>query len=353
MNRTSIVRTVSALFAVAAITAAPEGAFALEFSFIVGGVTMVRDGKSSSAALGGRLADGDTVITAAGGLAVLSYGDGSEIRVMEKSRIRIGSVTVKDSGSVSVISGAVNARFQKLARGSERKVVTPTTVCSVRGTDFLVGVSDGADSRVEMKEGTIELRNPYGRADLGPSARARIGLSEPPAEDGEDIDLAAWKAARDEEMERDAEGRARKFEGYMGTMGERSAKSSARLGNIDSRLSGSGPMGRKEMEKAGEELSVVQRDMEDDALLNESAAASIDGILERYGREKADIYDSFHRIKEESNRVAEQQRKNYEALREVREAYRKAYEEIMGRHRESMEKIKGGFDKESTKPPKR
>ena len=97
----------------------------------------------------------------------------------------------------------------------------------------------------------------------------------------------------------------------------------------------------------------MQQDLEDDALLNESAAASIEGILERYGREKADIYDTFNRIKEESNKVAAQQRRNYEALQAVREAYRKAYEEIMGKHRESMEKIKGGFDRESVKPPKK
>ena len=177
MNRTGIARAVMAIFAAAVIAAGAEGAFALEFSFLVGDVTIVRDGKPSGAGLGGKLVDGDTVITGAGGLAVLSYGDGSEIRVMEKSRVRIGSVTVRDSGSVSVISGAINARFQKLARGSERKVVTPTTVCSVRGTDFLVGVSDGADSRVEMKEGALEVRNPYGSKKLGPSTKARIGLA--------------------------------------------------------------------------------------------------------------------------------------------------------------------------------
>lgn len=353
MNRTGIARAVMAIFAAAVIAAGAEGAFALEFSFLVGDVTIVRDGKPSDAGLGGKLVDGDTVITGAGGLAVLSYGDGSEIRVMEKSRVRIGSVTVRDSGSVSVISGAINARFQKLARGSERKVVTPTTVCSVRGTDFLVGVSDGADSRVEMKEGALEVRNPYGSKKLGPSTKARIGLAESPAEDPDETEMAAWKAARDEELEGDAAGRARKFEGYIGTMGERSAKSSGKLGELDSRLAGGKAAGKKDIEKAGEELSVMQQDLEDDALLNESAAASIEGILERYGREKADIYDTFNRIKEESNKVAAQQRRNYEALQAVREAYRKAYEEIMGKHRESMEKIKGGFDRESVKPPKK
>ncbi len=353
MKRRTVVRACAALLVVFAMAAGSERALALEFSFLVGDVSFVRQGKSSAAGLGQSLADGDMVITGAGGIAVLAYGDGSEIRVTEKSRVKIGSITVKDSGSVSVISGAINARFQKLARGSERKVVTPTTVCSVRGTDFLVGVSDGADSRVEMKEGALEVRNPYGRKDLGPSSKARIGLAESPIDDEEEADLAGWKAARDKEMERDPGERGRRFEGYINNMGERSSKSSGKLSEINSRLGGRAAVGKKQIEKTGEELSLVERDMADDALLNESAAASIEGILERFGKDRAEIYDTFYRIKEESNRVAEQQRINYEALQAVRESYRKAYEEIMGSHRESIEKIKGGIDKESVKPGKK
>ncbi len=353
MKKITAARACATALMVLVLAAGLEGAFALEFSFLVGDVSLSRQGKSSAAGLGQKLADGDTVITGPGGMAVLAYGDGSEIRVMEKSRVRIGSTTVKDSGSVSVVSGAINARFQKLARGSERKVVTPTTVCSVRGTDFLVGVSDGADSRVEMKEGALEVRNPYGGRNLGPSSKARISLAESPADDEEEADMAAWKAARDEEMDRDPAGRGKRFEGYINNMGERSSKSSGKLRDLDSRLGGGKPVGKREIEKTGEELSAVQRDMEDDALLNESATASIEGIIDRYGRDRTDIYDTFYRIKEESNRVAEQQRRNYEALQAVRESYRKAYDEIMGKHKESMEKIKGGIDRESVKPPKR
>jgi hypothetical protein len=223
----------------------------------------------------------------------------------------------------------------------------------VRGTDFLVGVSDGADSRVEMKEGDLEVRNPYGRKNLGPSSKAEIGLAESPADEEGEADMAAWKTARDGELERDPVERGKRFEGYIGTMGERSSKSSGKLRDLDSRLGGKAAVGKKEIEKTGEELSAVQRDMEDDALLNESAGASIEGILDRFGKDKAEIYDTFYRIKEESNKVAEQQRINYEALQAVREAYGRAYDEIMGKHRESMEKIKEGFDKESVKPPKR
>lgn len=353
MIRITVARACAAILMVLITAAGSERALALEFSFLVGDVSLLRQGKSSAAGLGQSLADGDMVMTGAGGIAVIGYGDGSEIRVMEKSRVRIGSIAVKDSGSVSVISGAINARFQKLARGSERKVVTPTTVCSVRGTDFLVGVSDGADSRVEMKEGALEVRNPYGRKNLGPSSKTKIGLAESPADDEGEADMAAWKAERDGEMERDPGERGKRFEGYINNMGERSSRSSGKLGDLNSRLGGRAPVGKKEIEKTGEELTILQRDLEDDALLNESAAASIEGILDRFGKDKTEMYDTFYRIKEESNKVAQQHRINFEALQAVRESYRKAYEEIMGKHRESMEKIKGGIDKEAAKPPKK
>ena len=64
------------------------------------------------------------------------------------------------------------------------------------------------------------------------------------------------------------------------------------------------------------------------------------------------MYDTFLRIKEESNKVLEQQKRNYEAIMAVKEAYRKAYEEIMKKHKEAVDKIKGSIDTEQYKRKK-
>jgi hypothetical protein len=64
------------------------------------------------------------------------------------------------------------------------------------------------------------------------------------------------------------------------------------------------------------------------------------------------MYDIYLKIKAESNKVQEQQKKNYEAIMAVKAAYKKAYDEIMGKNKSYIDKIKGGYDKEKVKPNK-
>ena len=62
------------------------------------------------------------------------------------------------------------------------------------------------------------------------------------------------------------------------------------------------------------------------------------------------IRDKFLKLKEESNKVHEQQQRNFEALQAVRAAYKKAYDEIMGKYQDSKKKIKEGTSLDSIKP---
>jgi len=47
-----------------------------------------------------------------------------------------------------------------------------------------------------------------------------------------------------------------------------------------------------------------------------------------------------------------QQERNFETITAVKAAYKKAYDDIMKKHKEGIDKIKGGFNKESVKPKK-
>jgi hypothetical protein len=327
--------------------------YAMQVSFFVGDVFVYRNGKSLQPEVNMKLLSGDLVVTNKGGMIVLAYGDGNQINVQEKSKIRIGSERLKDSESVSILAGVVNGKFKKLLKGSESKVYTPTTVCSVRGTDFLVGVSDSADSRIDLKKGKLELRNPYGKIEINQKEKADIGVADIPKKDRSDSKtLDQWKVEKDEELDKNPRERGEKFDNYLNRFKNRSSMAAKDIDGFDSRLQKGNMLQKKKLEKSCSDLNNLSEEVEEDMFLNEAASSSIDGILNRFQKDKQDMYDIFLKIKEESNRVLEQQRRNYEALKAVREAYRKAYDEIMGKHKDYMNQIRKDFKRESVKPDK-
>lgn len=326
-------------------------AYPLQVTFLVGDVSLVREGKSIKPDISARVLSGDMVVTGKGGLAVLSYADGSEIRVEQYSRIRIEGRSAEDSESIAVVSGLVKAKFAKLLKGSERKVYSPTTVCSVRGTEFAVGVSDGADSLVLMKEGKLDVYNPYGRVFLKDGQTAEGDLSEHPVlKEDAGVNLGDWKGKKDKELEENPAEKGNRFRDYMGTFSDRNTKASRDLNALNGELKKGGMRDRKKVEKNLDRMDHLRDTVEDDMILGATANTSLDGILLKFQKDKKEIYDNFLRVKEESNRVLEQQRRNHEELQAVREAYQKAYKEIMGTHKKRMEEIKGGMKKEKGSP---
>ncbi len=327
--------------------------YAMQVSFFVGDVFIYRGGKSLPPEVNMKLLSGDLVVTKKGGMIVLAYGDGNQINVQEKSKIRIGSKRLKDSESVSILAGVVNGKFKKLLKGTKSKVYTPTTVCSVRGTDFLVGVSDSADSRIDLKKGKLELRNPYGKIDINQKEKADIGVADIPKKDkSTNKTLQQWKVEKDKELDKNPRERGEKFDNYLNRFKKRTSTAAKDIDGFDSRLQKGNILQKKKLEKSCSDLNNLSDEVEDDMFLNEAANSSIDGILNRFKKDKQDMYDIFLKIKEESNKVLEQQRRNYEALKAVREAYRKAYDEIMGKHRDYLKRIRKDYKKESVKPDK-
>jgi len=340
--------TVSILFLFLFIT---KG-FSISITFMIGDVHVFRDGKKISADINTEMKSGDILTTGKGGIAAVSYNDGSEIRIRENSKIIIGNKHIKDSEDVSVISGIVKGKFSKLLKGNERKVYTPTTVCSVRGTDFLVGVSDGADSKVELTEGSLDVYNPYGRVDLEENQNVEIGLAEKPEKKGgQGSGLDDWKKTKNNDLDQDPGKKSKKFQNYMDKFSSRSSKSSKNINRLENNQGTTALMSKRSLEKTNEKIENIEKEIADDFFLGSAVNGSIDGIVNRYKKDKEDMYNIFLKIKKESNRVLEQQRINAEAIRAVKEAYKKAYEEIMRKHTESINKIKESYRK--NKPPSR
>lgn len=343
------------IFALIFIFSAADG-FGASISFMLGDVKVVRNGRTSAADMDQKLKAGDMIKTGKDGIATVAYEDGSEVKIQENSWVKIGNKAAEDMEFVSVVSGVIRAKFSKVQKGSERKVYTPTTVCSVRGTEFLVGVSDGADSQVALSEGKLDVSNPYGKTSLNPNQKVETDVAaQPKKSKGFELsmeDLKNWKVDSDKEFEKDPEGKSEAFNDYISTLNKKSKESSEQIEKLDSEKDNASKMGKSQIKKANENVENTESEAQDDLMLCDATGSSLDGIINRYKNDKKNMYDKYLQIKKESNRVQEQLQKNYEAIQAIKAAYKKAYDEIMDKHKAYKEQILKGIDKNKYKPQK-
>ena len=324
--------------------------YALQVGFLVGDVYVIRDGRQESASMGYSLKNNDLIKTGNGSMAEVRYEDGSIIKIQEKSKVKIITVYGGEQDSFSVVAGVVQAHFSKLTKGATRKLYTPTTVCAIRGTEFQVAVSDGVDSRVNMQEGSVELHNQYGKSSVKGKEQASIPVAGKPEMDTQKQDIKEWKNKSDSDFTGDPGKGAERLQKHVEMMKERADRNSEAISEMEKTLPAEND--KKDQEDVEDIKAVISTGamVEDDMYMNQAATGAIENILNRYEAEKSEMYDTFLRIKKESNRVLEQQQKNYQAIQAVKEAYKKAYGEIMDSHREYMDSIKDTIDKDSVKP---
>ena len=325
--------------------------YSAQIAFMAGDVKVVRDGKNLNAQFQMKLETGDVVKTGKSSFADVSYEDGTVVKINENSSVTVGNKSAKGSDSLSVTSGIISAKFAKLEKDSTRKIYTPTAVCAVRGTEFNVAVSESADSKVQLKEGALEVNNPYGKTAIKENQNVEVNVAKGPVE-SDATDLGKWKAENEAGLDSNPEQKSDSFSQYVKDFGKRNESASRKISNLEKKRMSTAKGGKDKLEKANMEIESIENDVKDDLYLNAAADNSIDGILNRYQKDKKGMYDKYLQIKKESNKVLEQQKKNYESIMSVKEAYRKAYEDIKGKHKGAMDKIKGSYDKEGVKPKK-
>jgi hypothetical protein len=134
---------------------------------IISGDVLVRHGATGSfvrATDGEVLASGDTLRTADGARAVLTYFEGSTVSIEPNSELAIETASSSSDGSTVVVMQQNIGRtwhvVTKLISGNSRyEVRTPASTASVRGTAFLVD-SDSERTVVTTTEGTVVDRVP-------------------------------------------------------------------------------------------------------------------------------------------------------------------------------------------------
>jgi len=109
------------------------------------------------------LNEGDEIRTARASTAEIYMEDGTKIKLAPVTAFKM-SAENSDVVSLGLYFGRVRSWVKKLSRKFE--VRTPSAVCAVRGTDFMVFSDEGGNTRVEVYEGTVLTGDAQGRTIL-------------------------------------------------------------------------------------------------------------------------------------------------------------------------------------------
>ncbi len=325
----------------------PALAYPIHISFYIGDVTALRQGKRINISMGTNMESGDIIKTGRGGTVSLVYKDGSKITLKEKSKIKIGSKSIPGSDNVTLIAGNLNGKFTKLKKGS-KKVYTPTTICAIRGTEFDVGVSKNGESRVELKEGQLNLNNPYGSQKINEGTTVETEISRKPVKVRSSSSMDSWRSGSDEEFKKNPSQTSRGYDRQINTFKQRNSKSRNDTRQIGSMVRSARK--KQDIVRAGDDLANTEESIEDDLLMNEASKATIETIMKDYLVRTDRIFKTFERLKRECNKVAEQQRRNYEAIQAVKDAHRKAYERIIGKFHKDRDAILNPLKRDGIRP---
>jgi hypothetical protein len=112
-------------------------------TFSVGDVKLAAsDGKDKSVKSGDKIAEKDLLKTGAASFAAIQIGDEAVIRIQEKSEFSIESLA-NDRRIMKLNQGQIISKVQKLNKEDSFQIKTPTTIASVRGTEFNVIYGQG------------------------------------------------------------------------------------------------------------------------------------------------------------------------------------------------------------------
>ncbi|GAB4279070.1 MAG: hypothetical protein Kow0029_22770 [Candidatus Rifleibacteriota bacterium] len=142
-------------------------------------LTRVGSAKTDIIAKDVELFAGDLLETLRESKAVLSYSDGTIMKIKPRTLIEVQPLSIK------VFKGKTWYKFTK--RGTEFRIETPTLVAGIRGTEFEVAVTSRKKASVSVMEGAVAVRSKAGKKSL----LLRPGFATS-CEPGEDL-VAAYR----------------------------------------------------------------------------------------------------------------------------------------------------------------
>ena len=109
------------------------------------------------------LKSGDELRTARASTALIIMEDGSKVKIAPLSAFKMNAED-NDKVSLGLVFGRVRSWVKKFSKKFE--VRTPSAVCAVRGTDFMVSADADGNSRIEVYEGSVLTGDSRGNSAL-------------------------------------------------------------------------------------------------------------------------------------------------------------------------------------------
>ena len=125
-------------------------------------IDMVAEPGWQAASLGGKLANGDKLETGSASFGSIMFLDRSMIKVRENTKFTVKSKRTVKRELETDIAIAVGEMNVKTTTGSKFKIQTPTSVASVKGTEFNLMVEKDGTTHLTVLEGTVEFMNELG-----------------------------------------------------------------------------------------------------------------------------------------------------------------------------------------------
>ena len=148
--------------------------------------------KEIPAEIGTLLSGGDTLKTGDGSYTTLIFqDDGSRVKLGENAvlTLNVSRKQKKLNKKLKLDKGKIWAKVTK-RRDTQFQVNTPTSVASVKGTDFIVEEHDWGETWVWGLEGVVELSNDKGKVTVNEGEKGTAtddGLNVEKTEEGDDL----------------------------------------------------------------------------------------------------------------------------------------------------------------------
>ena len=135
------------------------------------------------ASMGNLLYNGDAIITESSASIAILFTDGSMLKVQENSEVTL-TAQRKDGqqvdAKVDLPLGEIWAKVTR--RDSKFEVETPSSVASVKGTEFSVMVDEGGTSTLFVYDGLVEFQNELGSVIVKRNQKSVTEKDKPPEE---------------------------------------------------------------------------------------------------------------------------------------------------------------------------
>ncbi len=319
-------------------------------TFKIGSVWLYRSEQSrQSLKTAMHLQPGDRIVTESNGRVHFRYGMNHEVRVNGNAEVKVGSASLPRENMLMVAYGKIRAKSINEAKQDEKspfKVVTPTSVCAVRGTDFQVNVTSNGTSSTEVANGWVNMGSGDKEVPVKNRGNAVTKMGAEPSANVRNISQVLKN--EDAQLKKDPKAVASGYDEQNQYFKDRSQKNANETKAFSSEVRQLNPATTtpEKLQQVEEKKDKVVNRNENDFYRNEIQGDALQRIIRGYQEGKDKVNQGvFDQVKKNSDAIAELQQKNLENIRKIMEAYDAKRREIMEKLDETRGKVKGDLDK--------